>query len=74
MNVTDSVWLPNAGTVPDAGVYAYAPATAVPFNEASALSCVALSAVPTVIGEGVGHVITGVALFTTSVVVPVAVV
>ena len=75
VNVTDSVWLPTPSTVPSAGVYAYVPATADPLNVAVAFSCVALNAVPCVIGDGVAHVITGALWFvTTSVTVPVAVV
>ena len=52
---TERVSVPAAGIAPAAGVYANVPCTlAVAFN------CVALNAVPAVIGAGVAQVIVGV--------------
>ena len=68
MNVVDSVWLPALTTVPDTGLY-----TKLPGVLEVASSCDALSAAPLVIAAGVGQLIVGVALFTVSVTLLVAV-
>ena len=68
VNVAVNVCVPALGVVPLAGLYVIVPA-----ELAVALSCVAESAVPYVIALGVAHVIVGVALFTTSETVRVAV-
>jgi hypothetical protein len=59
VKITESVFVPAAGTAPEAGVYVKVPAT-----EAVASSWVADRAVPYPIVAGVAHVITGAALFT----------
>ena len=69
VKVTESVTVPALGIVPAAGVY-----WKVPGVDAVASNCVALKAVPAVIGASAGHVIFGVALFTVNVLVAVAVV
>ncbi len=68
VNVAVNVCVPALGVVPLAGLYAIVPAT-LPL----ALSCVAESVVPKVIALGVAQVIVGVALFTVSETVRVAV-
>ena len=66
--MTDRLCVPCvASTVPSAGEYVNVPGTV-----AVASSCVADSDDPTVIAAGVGHVITGVAWFTTRETVAVA--
>src|SRR5882757_6742466 len=62
VKITERVSVPTAGTAPAAGVY-----TNVPGTDAVAFNWVALSAVPTEIAAGVGHVITGVRLVIVSV-------